>query len=1234
MTAPAAAVRGIFPGTSDMASLMRQLDWSKTPVGPPEHWPESLRTAVRICLTSRYPIFITWGPSWTLFYNDAYRPALGHKHPRFLGGRFGDAWSDIWDVIGPMAEGVLETGEATWSEDLPLVFDRSGYAEEVYYTFSYSPLKDEEGRNAGLFCACIETTDRVLQERRLQTLRDMTIDAKSLEEAGRKAGVALDRNPHDLPFSLLYLRDDQASRLKLLGSSGFSSPSPYAPVWLDPKDGSAAWPIGEVLASRRPLRVDGLRSRGLPSPRWPEPPSSAYILPIARPGHDEPTGALVLGISPRRAFDDRYRGFFELLCGHAATIVANARALEEERERARALAELDLAKTAFFSNVSHEFRTPLTLLLGPIQEVLSDRAESLAPTHRERLETAQRNALRLLKLTNTLLEFARIEAGRAQASYEPTDLGALTIDLASTFRSVIETAGIRLVVDCPPSTEHFWVDREMWEKIVLNLLSNAFKFTFEGEIAVVLRAAGGVAELEVRDTGTGIPPEELPNLFKRFHRIRGGRARSHEGSGIGLALIQELVRLHGGTVEAESTVGRGSSFKVRIPAGKAHLPPDRVQAWKGPTSTELGAAPFLEEARQWLPERQAAAPDPAAAPADRILVADDNADMRAYIARILTPTWKVETVADGRAALDRILQDPPDLLVADIMMPVLGGLELLRKLRSDSRTAGVPVILLSARAGEESRAEGLALAADDYMVKPFAAQALVSRVRSLLELSRLRRVSSRTENQFRLIADAIPALISYVDPESRYVFTNRAYEQWFDRPSHEVRGKHVKEILGERAYTNIRPHLEHALSGHRVTFEAEVRHRTGDMRSVEVTYVPDIRADGAVAGIFVLVLDMTERKKAERALRESEERFRNMADHAPVMIWMTRADGTCTYIGQSWYEFTGQTPETALDFGWLQALHPDDREHAEKEFLGANARREAFRLEYRLRRLDGEYRWVMDAGAPRFGSGGEFLGYIGSVIDITDRKRVEEEIRDRVRLRTAELEASNKELESFSYTVAHDLRSPLRAMHRYGEVLRETYADRPLDEEGLGFLGRIESSAKRMDVLIEGLLALTRLAREEPSSEPVDVEPVFHEALLQLESDVAARSADVRFEGPSHRVRGDRLLLRQVLTNYLSNALKFVPDDRRPVVRVSVDVLGDRLRTTVRDNGVGFPPESRSKLFQIFERLEGAREYPGTGIGLAIAKKAAERMGGRVGAEGEPGKGSRFWVDLPRLEAS
>jgi GAF domain-containing protein/AmiR/NasT family two-component response regulator len=433
--------------------------------------------------------------------------------------------------------------------------------------------------------------------------------------------------------------------------------------------------------------------------------------------------------------------------------LVSARAYEEERRRAEALAELDRAKTAFFSNVSHEFRTPLTLILGPLEDAL---AEAEGGERRDRLELLHRNALRLQKLVNTLLDFSRIEAGRIQASYEPVDLAALTADLASVFRSAVEKAGMRLIVACEPLGGPVYVDRDMYEKVVLNLLSNAFKFTLEGEIEVTLRDAGETAELLVRDTGTGIAEEQLPHIFERFHRVEGARARTHEGTGIGLALVRELVGLHGGTVDVRSEAGRGSTFQVTIPKGKDHLPPERTGGPRPLASTALAAGHYLEEALRWLPDgvpvptTPRPAPAPAArqaasdeGPRPRIVWADDNADMREYVVRLLAPHYDVEAVADGEAALAAALRRPPDLMLADVMMPRLDGFGVLRGLRADERLRAVPVILLSARAGEESRVEGMGAGADDYLVKPFSARELLARVDAHLKMARERREGER-----------------------------------------------------------------------------------------------------------------------------------------------------------------------------------------------------------------------------------------------------------------------------------------------------------------------------------------------------------------------------------------------------------------------------------------------------------------------------------------------------------
>ncbi|MBF6592063.1 MAG: GAF domain-containing sensor histidine kinase, partial [Ktedonobacterales bacterium] len=621
---PTTPTERVFPGTGEMAERMRALDWSQTPLGPVEDWPQPLRAAVNICLSSRFPIVLWWGPDLRLLYNDAWRPALGAlKHPA-LGKPGREVWAEVWHIIGPQLESVLATGEATWSDDQILPMDRYGYVEETYWTYSYSPIRLETGAVGGIFTSVNETTPRVLGERRTRAARDLAaaiVDARTTDEVCERAAQVLERTSADVPFALLYLIDQQECRARLAAHAGIAADHPLAPAlvnWKAPQEpeghapvspalnspardatGDAAlWPLAHIAQTGQRQVVAHLEEQwdrwdGVPVNAGPEmTPHTALVLPVIEPGQAAPSAVLVAGVSPRRALDNEYEGFFELLASHLAAGLASAHAHEEERRRAEVLAAMDRAKTTFFSNVSHEFRTPLTLMLGPLEDVLA-RSVDLPPTERKELDLVHRNGLRLLKLVNTLLDFARIEAGRTQANYVPTDLATFTTELTSSFRSLVEHAGVRLVVNCPPLDEPVYVDRDMWEKIVLNLLSNAFKFTFEGEIAVNLRRASGEddhVELTVRDTGIGIPAAELPRLFERFHRVEGAQARTHEGSGIGLALVRELVHLHGGTIQVESAEGMGTSFSIHQPVGTAHLPAEYIQTVSALASTALGAA--------------------------------------------------------------------------------------------------------------------------------------------------------------------------------------------------------------------------------------------------------------------------------------------------------------------------------------------------------------------------------------------------------------------------------------------------------------------------------------------------------------------------------------------------------------------------------------------------------------------------------------------------------------------
>src|SRR5581483_8459802 len=390
---------------------------------------------------------------------------------------------------------------------------------------------------------------------------------------------------------------------ELRSSQGIEKGNAIAPATLDLSSPDAIWPAQNILSKSNSILATDLAGKfdDIPTGSWNIPARQAVIVPLAQSGQERPAGFLIAGINPYRPFNTQYEGFINLLTGQIAAALSSARAYEQERKRAEALAELDRAKTTFFSNVSHEFRTPLTLMLGPLEEALSD-SERMPQEDRQLIEVAHRNSLRLLKLVNSLLDFSRLEAGRIRAIYQPTDLALLTADLASVFRSAIERAGMKLVINCPPLSEPVYVDRDMWEKIVLNLISNAFKFTFEGEIDVSLKPAGDHVELTVRDTGTGIPVNEIPHLFERFHRVEGARGRTYEGTGIGLALVQELARLHGGSISVESLYGKGSTFMVSVPFGHAHLPADRVSSVPNLTSTTSGPNPYVEEALRWLPD--------------------------------------------------------------------------------------------------------------------------------------------------------------------------------------------------------------------------------------------------------------------------------------------------------------------------------------------------------------------------------------------------------------------------------------------------------------------------------------------------------------------------------------------------------------------------------------------------------------------------------------------------------
>ena len=879
------------PGT--MSELISSYDWSMTPLGHVAGWPDSLKAAVRILVTSRFPMWMAWGPQLTFLYNDAYAAVtLGKKHPWALGKPAPEVWPEIWPEVGPRIERVMTTGEASWDETLGLIIERSGFPEETYHTFSYSPLAGSSGQIEGMLCVVMEDTQRVRGERQLSSLSTLAgalVDANTKKEvfAAIKRGLT---GQKDIPFDLVYVFEDGGPNLCLVAQSGIEPGHPAAPKEMDSESVAAPWPVHMLFDTNRPMTLDSLGERfsELPTGEWNKPPTQARLIPIFRRGQEKPAGVFIAALNPYRQFDASFAEFLDLAAGQIAASITNAEAYETEKRRAEELAALDRAKTAFFSNISHELRTPLTLILGPIEDALLNETAPSA----ESLQMLHRNALRLLKLVNGVLDFVRIEVGRMQANYQPTDLSLLTAQLASVFRSAVERAGLKLVIDCPPLPEPVYVDRDMWEKIVLNLLSNALKATFEGQIRVSISAENNGAVLTIHDTGTGIAEEELTNLFERFRRIEGARRRSHEGSGIGLALVHELVTMHGGTIEVRSKLNDGSEFRVHLPFGREHLTHGTISRdSSSPLLLQGSATAYVQEALGWLPghdqlqkEITGSAdderPDIDQTHSERrpvVLLADDNADMREYVRSLLATRFTVITADNGRTAIKEIRRRTPDLVLTDVMMPEMDGFALLNALRDDPATALIPIIMLSARAGEEARIEGVESGADDYLTKPFAARELIARVDAQLKMARLRREAAEQKaeltqeiNRARQFAgealEHVPIAFCTMDTEYRITYMNAAAAQLGARSGKSLVGATLWDLYPEIIGTDVEKNVRRAMD-ERIPVEFEQFFSSPEAESwFQFSVFPQ-----PGEGIILYCSNTTEARKSEQALRRSEQ---------------------------------------------------------------------------------------------------------------------------------------------------------------------------------------------------------------------------------------------------------------------------------------------------------------------------------------------------------------------------
>jgi signal transduction histidine kinase/FixJ family two-component response regulator len=1265
----------LFAGGGEVGHLLRRIDWAKTPLGSVSNWSPALRTMVGMVLNNRSPLVLWWGPQLVQIYNDAFRSIPASKHPLAVAQSAAECWSEIWNVIGPMIEAPLRGQPATGSDDLMLLVNRKGFLEETHFKFAYSPVPDESlvgSKIGGVLGTVAEITEEVYAGRQLATLRDLARQAPEAATGAMACDLCarvLAGNDRDVPCSLLYLLDTTGDRADLAGSSGFGEAmrDGSLPETITFTDAAPAiWPVDRAMRQgirsafekRSPSVVSGIAWMGLPRGAWTQAPDQVVILPLFSPEQPQAYGVMVVAVNPHRELDSQYRTFLDLAADHVATTIRNARAYQQERLRAKQLAEGDLAKTAFFSNVSHEFRTPLTLLLGPLEDL---RAESISGSaQRARIDAIHRNALRLLKLVNTLLDFARMEAGRAEANYQATDLASLTVDLATSFRATIARAGLDLIVQCPALPESVYVDRDMWEKIVLNLLSNAFKFTFAGSISVSLHAEDDSVVLAVADTGIGIAAQDLPRLFERFHRVENARSRSHEGSGIGLAFVRELARLHRGEVHVQSVVGTGTTFSVRIPRGSAHLPKEQLASPDIVGSAASNVPAFVEEARSWDSVRRssrqsippAALAEIAQSARNRVLFVDDNADMREYVTRLLSKQWQVEAVEDGISALEAIARECPALVLADVMMPRLDGFGLLRTLRAAPTTQNLPVILLSARAGEESTLQALQAGANDYLIKPFSAGDLQARVSSQLKIAALRdQVEHEREAARRLMEglfNAAPAAIALIrGPDLVVVFANpRCLELWGRTKPRAVVGKPLLSAIPELGGQGLAETVRRVMVTGEPIFGNELpatvlRAGTEVQVRLNYVYVPTRDASGAIDGVSMFAFDVTREFEARGRAELGEQVGHALVTQESLSDQLSQCCAALVTIGAAFARiWTYDATHDLLDLRASAGLYEHTTDPQARLSLGTiKAGLIAKNREPTLiQNVIGDSRVIDQPWAVREGLA-SFAGYplivgqrLVGVLALYTKVELSGGMSAAIATIAGQIaiavdrDASERFRELFIGILGHDLRNPLNAVLMAQHLLLETA---PEAEKRL--LMRLGSSAKRMERMITQLLDFTR-ARSGGGiallREPADLAAICAQAVDELKTANPERRIELTLAGDAHGL-WDTDRMAQVFSNLTANAVSY--GSRETAVEISLTAALSEVVCTVRNFGPKIPIDLLPYLFDPFRRARHAKAAAaqGLGLGLFICQQIVAAHGGKMLVESSAERGTLFTVMLP-----
>jgi PAS domain S-box-containing protein len=835
-------------GGGEMAQRIRQFDWASTTLSSIEGWSHGLRTAIGICLRSKAPAAVLWGSRLSILYNDSFASAIGSRHPDILGLPVRDVLKESWHRFGPALESAMRGGSSAEITGESFLFHHEGRAEERYFNLSCTPIT-EASRPTGVFVTGTETTHRVLAERRLRTLWDLatrTAGAGDISGACRAIASALRENRSDIPLASLYSISDDLRAADLEAAVNLKSGTPISPKRIELDDPLSF--LAPIIRSGVVQVIDLGPASGLLFPQaGRESPESVAVLPIRTADEADPAGVLIAGLNPYQRFDEEYRRFLDLiarLCGRAFAQAGAARNSAPSEE----LARLKTRSAQFLTKASASLRGSLALLMLPMQDQ--------PPAERERFKPAERATAQLLELVDVLEDFVAIEADANEAYYEPVDLAAFTGKVAETFRSAIERAGIRYIVDTPALKDTAHVDPLMWEKIVLNLLSNAFKYTARGEITVTLRMLGGQFLLEVLDTGIGIPRDQIERLFDPFTTLPGVRSRTRSNLGMGLVRSRTFVELHGGSLSVLSEEGKGTRVIASIPQGSAHLPPLRIVAPSAKPWSRAAARALIESA-SWPWERVAVTKWGSRRLAEgalgHVIIAEDDRDMRDYLVALLSSIYTTEAVRDATQVIDAARAYSPDLILAEASLPATHGVELVQTLRSDAATRTVPLILLSDLANEDLRLNALSAGADDYILKPFSGREILVRTHSQIVVSRRRRPDATEDSRIQGILNSIDDGLWITDLQGRTMGCNVRMSAMLGYDVDEFRTLSLIDCIVDEDRNRVSNLLQRAYAGDRAPFVLRFRTKAGTVLRAHLTPSPIHAERGSVESVLLRI---------------------------------------------------------------------------------------------------------------------------------------------------------------------------------------------------------------------------------------------------------------------------------------------------------------------------------------------------------------------------------------------